>query len=287
MRRNPVYQNSPRLFYQESHLNNILGTLVREGESLDRRFNSVDQLREWLKQVDPVKINPKMVPKITYSICRAFAWRHKELRNELAECLRLMGRNLGDFVPMFFFNLRIYIDSNVQNPELSRFNSQFGNSPELSDEEKGQILKSLIEVFTFYSSSRPEILPAVLPELTFLLSRSTVADIYIPVLMMIGTMLPQYAEIFVPYFTDVADVCIGWYISTAQRRDTVRRETEKVLLNLHPVCAMNPVVVIDFLMQFSEDLEKNLLDMKTKEEPQPDTLDKVYALFDVCYKNPA
>lgn len=226
------------MFGDDSRLSHIIKRITKESDR-DRRLTAAQQLEEFLNSPD----NYQMIDKYAENLFTVledvlFERGLPELKEKVANCIGLIGGNLGNEAGRFFQWIFSKLESSI------------------TDEVKIPLLLSLgkaIQVDTKNKYFR-DFMTSVMSSVQNILENVDTSDLLRAALNVMMPIATEYPHAFAGHFRDTVDILVGWHIDTSQQ-NSLTSYTSECLVKLHDYWVSDLAFSLTLLSQFLEDME--------------------------------
>ncbi|XP_059145931.1 serine/threonine-protein kinase SMG1-like [Physella acuta] len=225
--------------YVEDPLIKLMKRITRVGFERDRRITSARQLKDYLHgpEVKTTKTTKQIYDAIHCLQNVLFERSGKELKQEVAICIGMLGSFLGQEIPRFFE----WVFSNVNSSET---------------DVKVYVSLALLEMLKQDESQQRarDFMTGVMGNIQHMLESATVPSLLMVVMDIIIVIARVYPHVFSSCFREVSDIVIGWLIDPTQNIHLIDHMAA-ALVQLQPFWKSDIEFSVMLLGQFTEDLE--------------------------------
>ncbi|CAL1541344.1 unnamed protein product [Lymnaea stagnalis] len=257
----------------EDPLIKLMKRITRVGFERERRLTSARQLKDYLHgpEVKTTK-SPKQIFDAIESLQSVLFERSgKELKQEVALCIGILGSYLGQEIPGFFE----WVFTNVNSSDT---------------DVKAFVSLALLEMLKQDESLQRarDFMGNVMVNIQHMLESANASYLLIVVMDIIIVIARVYPHVFSSCFREVSDIVIGWLIDPTQNMHLIDHMSS-ALVQLQPFWKSDIQFSVMLLGQFTEDLEIMLgQDLNQAIQGSSDTsvktvTEKITALLRVFY----
>ncbi|KAK3583612.1 hypothetical protein CHS0354_039435 [Potamilus streckersoni] len=261
--------DASKSFSDDSKLSNLIRKFMREADR-ERRLPVLRQLKEYVQTGEGAKAAVKTADDILTTLQEVFFERvGKELKQEVALCIGLVGSAMGQEAQRFFQWL------------FSQTNSL------MDDEVKALYLLALQETLKIDEKKQltADLMPMVMSNTRTLLENADTPELLVAVIRVILQLANVYPHVFSSHFRDTVDILVGWHIDSTQK-DSLVQLTSDSLVSFNPFWVSDISFTLTLLGQFLEDMEAYAEDISVvtgsehfnEEHSEPEEVVKISAL---------
>uniref|UniRef100_A0A2C9LZC5 non-specific serine/threonine protein kinase n=1 Tax=Biomphalaria glabrata TaxID=6526 RepID=A0A2C9LZC5_BIOGL len=259
--------------YIDDPLIKLLKRITKNIYDRDRRLTSAKQLKEYLLAGDfKSSKSAKQIFDAIESLQDVFFERcGKDLKQEVALCIGILGSHLGQDISGFFE----WVFTTVNNRDV---------------DIKMYVSLALLEMLKHDEQQQRarDFMPNVMVNIQHMLESATASSLLMVVMDIIIVIARVYPHIFSSCFREVSDIVIGWLIDPTQNMHLIDHMAA-ALVQLQPFWKSDIQFSVMLLGQFTEDLEIMLgQDLNQAVQGLSETsvksiLEKITALLRVFY----
>ncbi|KAH9498432.1 Serine/threonine-protein kinase smg1 [Bulinus truncatus] len=225
--------------YIDDPLIKLMKRITRIGFERERRITSARQLKDYL--LGPEFKSSKTAKQIFDAIENLqdvlFERSGKELKQEVAACIGILGSHLGQDINGFFE--WVFTNVNTSDVDVKLFVS-LALLEMLKHDEQQQRAR--------------DFMPNVMVNIQHMLESATASNLLMVVMDIIIVIARVYPHVFSSCFREVSDIVIGWLIDPTQNMHLIDHMSA-ALVQLQPFWKSDINFSIMLLGQFTEDLE--------------------------------